>query len=417
MSNPTQKRQRLLLLGGGFEQVIAVKIAQELGAYVIVFDGNADAPCRDVADEYYQVNIKNRTELLAKANDAAIDAVFVHAAELAIEAAAIAEHFDLPGLSGHAAILGSDKTQRADCFQKAGIRVPKFAALQADSIEADWIAAGEGITYPLIAKPTRMAGARGVEYIKDNTELKAYFQNENRAKDQDFQLEEYVEGTQLSTETVVIDGKPQRSAIAYRHYETTANLWPHQIEDGHSMPWDRDAEYRDRIEQTISACCLALGMKNGVLKGDLIISASDEIVVLEMAVRTSGGRFCDTVVPLHSGVSILYPLIEMTLGRKPTKSFFEPKHFVGVSQRFVFIDAGTGLKQYKTIQHILLQQHVAGYWFRNDLNQLEKAPVVQSHGDRIGYVICTGATRDEADRNASRVVVQIRDALIEGGLK
>ncbi len=405
-------KKRLLLLGGGMEQLNALRIAKEFGAEVIVFDGNAVAPCALEAAEFQQVNIKNRQELLAAADKMKIDAVFVHAAELAVEAAAVAEHFNLPGLPISVAEVGTDKTLRSQCLSRAYVRVPKFLGLGKSDDIGDWNRAAEHIGFPLIAKPTGLAGARGVEFVKDAAALTSYYQRASELAADKFQLEEFVQGEQLSTESVVINGQVMSTAIAARHYDTTADLWPFQIEDGHSMPWSDDDNLRPDIESLTEACRAAFGMQNGVLKGDLVLAENGEIIVLEMAVRTSGGRFCDTVVPLSSGVNILYPLIQIALGLQPDLDFLKPTSNSGVSQRFVLIPAGTRLNPHKYIEKILLQPGIVGHWFRDDLQSLLEAPNIKSHRDRLGYVICTGENREQADKKAQQVVMELRDAMI-----
>lgn len=409
-------KKRLLLLGGGAEQLNALRVAKELGADVVVFDGNAVADCTFEATEFRTVNIKNRQELLQAAEEANIDAVFVHAAELAIEAAAVAEHLNLPGLPVSVAEVGTDKTLRSACLSSAGVRVPRFEGVSSHDAVEVWKHAATNIGYPLIAKPTGLAGARGVEFIENQAQLNSYYEKLATLNSEKFQLEEFVQGEQLSTESVVVAGLVESMSIAARHYDTTKDLWPFQIEDGHSMPWADTHGITPRIKAVIAACCAAFGMENGVLKGDLVVTKAGDIIVLEMAVRTSGGRFCDTVVPISSGVNILYPLIQMALGQKPETRYLRSTREVGVSQRFVLLPAGTKLKSYKYIEHLLLQDGIVGYWFRDDLQDLAEAPVIRSHRDRLGYVICTGATRAEADDRALEVVSQLKDAIAGEGI-
>ncbi|MBO6503823.1 MAG: ATP-grasp domain-containing protein [Kordiimonadaceae bacterium] len=414
-ASPKSSKKRLLLLGGGMEQLNALRIAKELGADVVVFDGNEMAPCAVEATDFQQVNIKNRQELLAAAGKMNIDAVFVHAAELAVEAAAVAEHFNLPGLPVSVAEVGTDKTLRSACLAEAGIRVPKFVGLKAIDDLDTWMEAARAIGFPMIVKPTGLAGARGVEFIRDANALESYYERKHALAADKFQCEEFVQGEQLSTESVVIGGKVASIAVAARHYDTTADLWPFQIEDGHSMPWPDPTNLMPEIQAITEKCRAAFGMQDGVLKGDLVLAENGEIIVLEMAVRTSGGRFCDTVAPLSSGVNILYPLLQMALGLKPELSFLRATKENGVSQRFVLIPAGTPLRHSKKIEHILLQPGIVGHWFRDDLQSLTEAPVITSHRDRIGYVICTGKSRALADEKAKRVVAELQMAMTPEG--
>jgi len=403
--------KRLLILGGGYEQLHAVRIAKELGAYVIVFDGHEIAPCQIEANEFHQVNIKNTTELLQKCSEVKPEAIFVHAAELAIEAARIAEKFNLIGLSQDQAKRGTDKSVRSECFRQADINIPLFKALGEKASWKEWEKAAGAISFPLIVKPTKLAGAQGVMLVKNKDELQEYFQSRTQFTGQKFIIEQYVEGEQLSTESVLVSGELISCAVALRHYDTTKNLFPYQIEDGHSMPWDGTKHYISAIEKVTEKAAKALGMQDGVLKGDIIIKEDGTLIVLEMAVRTSGGRFCDTVVPLSSGVHILYPLIQRALGQSVSFDALKPQYNVGVSQRFVLVPAGTPLKKSKKIQKIVMRDYVSASWFRDDIMELEQAPTITSHRDRLGYVICTGKNRMVADARAREIVQEITDEI------
>lgn len=404
-------RKRLLLLGGGFEQLNALKIARELGADVFVFDGHADAVCSYAADEFYQVNIKDHDALIKKARSLNIDAVFVHAAELAIEAALVAETFGLPGISKSIATVGTDKVKRSQCLAKGGVRVPGFVALAGNAKWPEWREASKDCQFPQMIKPTAMAGAQGVEFLKNQEELEGYYRKKQNFGGQDFLLEEFVSGSQLSTESVILNGELAATNIALRHYDTTDELWPFQIEDGHSMPWDVPVDLNIKLESIIDKCRAALGIETGVLKGDIVVTESGEVIVLEMAVRTSGGRFCDLVAPVSTGVNILYPLLQYALGKKPDRAYLLVRRKVGVSQRFVFLPAGTPLRKNKEIQHIVLHHSVIDHWFREDIHMLENAPEIRSHRDRLGYVVCAGETREQADVQAKQIVEQIKAVL------
>lgn len=405
--------KRLLLLGGGYEQLNALRVAKELGAYVIVFDGQARAACMFEADEFYEIDIKNEQELITAAKKAKAEALFVHAAELAVEGAKVAAALGVPGISEDVAEAGTDKAIRSSLLREIGVSIPDFQSLGRMDDWENWRKAAGDLTFPIIAKPTRLAGAKGVELIYDFPTLERYFQRKGELAQQDFVIEEYVEGLQLSTEAVVVGGKVQCLSIALRHYDTTKSLLPYQIEDGHSMPWEGQKKYEKDIQTVTLMAAKAIGLQDGVLKGDLVLKEDGSFVVLEMAVRTSGGRFCDTVVPLSSGLNILYPLLKLSLGVAIEESDFRAGLTIGVSQRFVLVPEGTRLKKNKCIERILLQRDVIGSWFREDLHSLEQAPAIKSHRDRLGYVICTGDDRLSADEKAQEVVKELLEAIVE----
>lgn len=415
MNRASAKRRTLLLLGAGFEQIEALRVARELGYRTVAFDNDAEAAGRAHADAFQRVDLKDPAALLFEAERVRPDGVFVHAAELAVECARVAEALDLPGIGLESALDATDKSRRIARLAAAGLPTPRHVVLDAAAPEAQaWLDATRAIPFPKILKPTNQAGARGVELVRDETEVEAYHQRRAAFGCERFVCEALLRGVELSTESIAIGGKPVHHAIARRHYDTTAHLAPHFIEDGHSMPHALPPALRAEIERVIECCFAALRIETGVLKGDLLVDAAGSIHVLEMAARTSGGRFADTVVPLSSGVHILYPLIALAMGDSPEGGWLVPSREVGVSQRFFLHDGPARVRRWPALRRLVSRPGVAHVELDLTKWRSGELPRIRSHRDRLGYVICTGATRDEADRLALEITGAFaRDLLLE----
>ena len=250
-SHTTTSKRKLLLLGCGFEQIEALRVARELGYRTIAFDNDARAAGREFADEFVRVDLKNSAALLGQAECVAPDGVFVHAAELAVEAAYVSESLGLPGLGLEAARNATDKHLRIKKLSANGIRTPRFEIVAAAAPLGEWLSRTELISYPKILKPTNQAGARGVQQISSRAELEAYYHERDLYGSDHFVCEERLLGVQLSTESISLDGKIVHHAIALRHYETTSNLLPFFIEDGHSLPYALPGEEKAAVESVI----------------------------------------------------------------------------------------------------------------------------------------------------------------------
>lgn len=403
--------RRLLLLGCGLEQIEALRVARELGYRTIAFDNHPAPVGRGLADEFVQVDLKDERALLGQAERSRADGVFVHAAELAVEAARIREHLGLAGLAVDTARNATDKRLRIETLSAAGIRTPRFEILDTTLPVEAWIERSAEIDYPKVLKPTNQAGARGVIRVSSPVELVAYHSERAQHGCDHFVCEERLEGLQLSTESVVSGGKPRHHAIALRHYDTTGSLLPCFIEDGHSFPFTLPGARRAEVEALIERSFEALGIQEGVLKGDLLIDSAGVIHVIEMAARTSGGRFADTVVPLATGVDILYPLIEMAMGDPFSRDWFTPTRSVGVSQRF-FLHPGAGqVRRWPRLRQLVGRPGVHEARIDEAKFRSGRLPSIRSHRDRLGYVICTGTTREQADRAALDITRAFGDEL------
>ncbi len=408
----TLSQRTLLLLGCGLEQIEALRIARELGYRTIAFDNDPQAAGRDHADEFLRVDLRDPHALFGQAELASPDGVFVHAAELAVQAACIAEMLSLPGPGVEAARLATEKHLRIARLEQAGLVTPRFRTVPPGAPHAKWREAAEAVGFPCVWKPSDQAGARGVEAIPDGPALDRYADRARAAfPGASFVCESLHTGVELSTESVVADGKPLHHALALRHYDTTARYHPHFIEDGHSLPYAVDEAMRGRIEDVIERSALALGLENGVLKGDLLIQDDGTIVILEMAARTSGGRFADTVVPLGTGVNILYPLIEQAMGDAFSRDWFTQTRQRGVSQRFFLHDGERRVTKWPRLTELLHQPGVHLWHLHEPTFRSSHLRRITSHRERFGFVICTAETREEADAQALSITAAFADQL------
>jgi len=384
----------------------ALRIARELGYHTIAFDNDSDAIGSGLADEFYRLDLKDPRALLGQAKRVSPDGVFVHAAELAVEVASVAEALRLPGIGVEAARAATDKHIRIERLSSAGIRTPYFKVLRREAEVGAWQEVAREIGFPCVLKPTRQAGARGVQEIFCERDVADYHARRTRFEDERFICEERLSGLELSTESVRVNGQIRHHAIALRHYDTTACYRPFFIEDGHSLPYALPEALRREVEATIERAFEALGIESGVLKGDLLISQQDDrsdVVVLEMAGRTSGGRFADTVVPLGTGVNILYPLIEMAMGDDFSRDWFEPTRNRGVSQRFFLHPRAGRVQRWPDLKRAVGRAGVSDWRIEASYIRGGTLPAIESHRDRFGYIICTGDTREEADARALEI--------------
>jgi len=400
----------LALLGGGAEQCAAVRAARELGFATLVVDDDPDAPARLLADRFLASRIKDVERLHRDLGALEFQGVFTHAAELGVELAQVAERFGLPALSVEAARRGTLKHLRIRALQAAGVPVPDHRILCAEDDRIRWRAAALELGYPLVAKPVNEKGALGVRLVRDPDELDAYHAARLPSSPW-FVLEAFERGLEISTESVLLDGRAAWHSFALRHYEGMERYHPFLIEDGHSMELELPRDLEERIEECIAAAAQAIGVHDGVLKGDVLVRADGTPVVLEMAIRTSGGRFADLVTPLHCGVNILHPLIQLAMGEPVDRSLLEPRWRRGVSQRYLFLPEGARARRLPRVTDFTSREGTVEVVLAPHFLRTLTQPRVTSHHDRIGYVVCTGPDRASADARARDLVRELLEEM------
>jgi len=332
---------------------------------------------------------------------AAIDAPHV--------AAAVAEAFGLPGLTVEQAALGADKYRQKCAIDLILMPVPRFAL--ADNIRTSGIF-GERIFGPRmgIVKPLDSRGGRGVVRLLPGIDPAwAYEQARAQSPTGRVMVEEWLDGPQLSTESLVQDGKVLFTAVGLRNYERLGEFAPYCVEDGFDSPWDaigKETEYE--IYRLIENSCRALDWYQsggGVVKGDLVIR-NGKLHVIELAPRLSGGLFC-AAHELAYGVDFIGAAINMAL--RYTIEAPNPRIRQFVSQRYIFPQQGDIGKTLLGYSGVFYNVYENSHYSKPIGHVI--APVT-SHPDRLGQALCVGATPQEARERAERAVNEMYNRMV-----
>ena len=117
--------ENILILGAGLMQRPAILAAKKMGFRVALADGNPDAVCVPLADEFRPIDLKDSEGLIKFAlelkKEGGLKAVFTAGTDFSTSVAAVAEKCSLYGHSLKAAVNASDKTVMRACFEKAGL--------------------------------------------------------------------------------------------------------------------------------------------------------------------------------------------------------------------------------------------------------------------------------------------------------
>lgn len=397
-------KKRLLLVGAGHEQIAAIHAAQELGLFVIAVDGNPQASGLQIADQGICGDIRNVEYLAQLGRQERVHGIFSHAVDLPHVVAVVAQQLGLPGLSPEVAVRATNKWQRYQCLEGHGVPCPRFSLVPSVE-EAHDVAIQIG--YPVVVKPLDSAGARGVCKVNDHGELKDAFQCALQfSHEPSVLVEEFLRGAEISTESIIVDGHIITTGFADRNYVYKERFAPYFIEDGHTIPSMLSDDQQVQVVEVVERAIRSLDIHWGVAKGDVIFGASGP-VIFEMAPRTSGGRFCADMVPLATGVHILPFLISMAVDEPVSFDALKPTIQQGAAQRYLFPEPGeiVGLQGVESVREF---PGIYDVVLRDDVTIGGMIPPLTNHGDRIGHVIASGDTREEAVQRAEHAVQMIK---------
>ena len=132
-----------------------------------------------------------------------VSGVLTAGVEASHSAAAVCEEFGLPGVGVQVAERATDKLARLQALHAAGVSCPRFGF--ARELKDARSVAGE-LGYPVVLKPTRRTGAQGVVRCSDPAELEAAWRIARAESSDGVLVEEFLEGSEHSSESLVVDG-------------------------------------------------------------------------------------------------------------------------------------------------------------------------------------------------------------------
>lgn len=402
MNNKTGKT--LLIISGGAEAVPGIRRAKAMGLHVVVSDYAADAPGFEYADDKLLASTYDIEETITAArnyheNTRAIDGVICMAADVPLTVASVAEALGLPGLSVASARLAADKIAMKDNFAAEGIAIPWYQAVESGEHLKEIYKARGG--RGLVSKPVDSRGARGVLHLDDDTDLDWAFKHAlAQSPSGRVMVESYQSGPQISTETIMVNGKGYLAGFIDRNYEYLERFAPYMIENGGEQPSLLSAVDRQAVADLAEQAALAMGITNGIAKGDMVLTPEGPKVI-EIAARLSGGWMSSDQIPLATGIDIVGAAIQLALGESPDTSELQAKWQKGVAIRYFFPAAGR-VKAVHKVEHFKAKPwvHRLGLFIEPG----EEVGGVSDHTKRAGFVITVGKDRQEALQRAREVV-------------
>ena len=395
------------IVGGGVEAIPGIILAKKLGLNVVVSDGNPNAPGLKFADKSiiastYDIEGTVNAAYEYHQNVNPIDGVICIAADVPLTVASIAEKLSLPGITTETARKCSDKFLMKETLLAAGIPIPWFSLVKSVS-ELCSIISERG--FPLVIKPVDSRGARGVIRITQSLDLEWVFEyTKSFSPTSRVMVEEFLQGQQYSTESVIMDEKNITMGFTERNYELLEELSPYIIENGGQQPAKIDKKELDSIVNLVEKSSQILGISNAKSKGDVVMTKEGPKII-EIAPRLSGGYFSSDQIPLATGINVIEIAIRLSLGEKINKDKLLFRHQNAVAIRYFFPKPGkiTSISNIDSFKNKSWVHKLDLFFGVGDV--LEK---ITDHTKRCGFVITTGNTRDEAVERAKTVVKNVQ---------
>ncbi len=416
----------IIILGAGAQQIPAISRAHRLGYEVISPDMDPEAPGLAMSDHpLLGVSTHDPDAIIAQArrlqaSGRSVDGVLAMAVEAAGSASRIAEALGIPTVGSTAADRATDKLARLKAWRAAGVSCPSFGEAT-DARQAMQVAQEIGL--PVVLKPLKRAGARGVVRCDSLEEVREVYDISARESEATVLIEEYIEGTEHSSESLVVDGRIHTLGFSDRNYDTKYKYPPHLLENGDTCPTVLPQDVYEDVLAEVEKAIRALGIDFGPAKGDILVSNEGRVYMLEMAARLSGDYFCSYTAPLSNGSDIVSAAIQQAVSDPITPEWLRWRYDRGVALRYFWpeplpgrIKAVSGWNESAVLPGVRFITWEP-YWLKEGIGVGKVLTPPTSHGERVGCVMATGETRDEAVALAEHVVSTVHievEPVVEG---
>lgn len=257
-----------------------------------------------------------RAAAVALAKRHPVSGVMTYHEPLVEIASAIAESLGVGRCDPRALARCRDKLASREAFRRAGVPSAQ-AILVRDLRQADEAAARIG--YPVVVKPRALAASFGVSLVRDRRELATAVDCARNARlpdvlehQGDVLIEEFLDGPEISVDSVVSGGSPQ--PLIYARKEV--GFAPFFEEVGHIVESAAAlGDVRGAVDGVVAAAHAVLGVDNAVTHTELRLTRDGPRVV-ELNGR-SGGDLIPYLGYLATGADIALASADVAAGREP----------------------------------------------------------------------------------------------------
>lgn len=308
-----QEKKKLAIIGASYLQKPLVEKCKELGVYSICFAWEDGAVCKDLCDKFYPISTIDKDAILKVCQEEKIDGITTIASDVAtLTVCYVAEKMGLVSNPDKYSQTATNKYIMRQCFMEHGVPSPKFCLTDGEipmSIGS--------FRFPVIVKPTDRSGSRGVEKVLKMDDLQEAI---TRACNESFQkkavIEEFVEGREISVESISYKGKHYVLQIT----DKVTTEAPFFVELEHHQPSSLPEDIKKRVREIVLHALDALHIKYGASHSELKITEDGDIRVIEIGARMGGDFIGSNLVQLSTGYDFLKGVIEVALG-----DFHEPQ--------------------------------------------------------------------------------------------
>jgi len=301
-------KKKVVVLGTSSFQEPLIQDLKALGYFVIGIDKNSNSSGRNICDYFVNFDIADWKSCLEVAvTNKVICAISVASEIASLSSSRINRSLGLPTNKDFVHEIFVNKLYMRRVFEFADIPIIRSQYFENGYELFD---KANNLVFPLVMKPLRSAGSRGVTKVLDQIGLQ-YSLQEVLKYGSDFLIEDFVEGTEISIDGIFQDG----SFLELMSSDKIRSEPPHLIDTFITFPSMYSREILSEACKIIEKVCKTSGVRRAVIHSEFLINSSG-IFLVEMALRGAGFNVFSRMIPQLTGINTSELLLNLALGKK-----------------------------------------------------------------------------------------------------
>lgn len=392
------KDKKLLIQGAGRGNLGFIKTAKEHGVYTVVTGLGGEYPCNPYADKLRNADISDPDVVLKVAIEENVDGAIICCSDTGLKA--IGRCNDVMGLTGlteKSADESSNKLLMKQRLVDAGVRTAMFNKVTNEE-ELDVVVAKIG--YPLIIKAVDLQGSRGINIVRDDSNLKSAFKDTMSLTRQDFCIvEQFLVGKEYGAQAFVYQGEV---LFVLPHGDETL-MCRTAVPVGHYMPYEISESLLEDTSQQVKEAIKALAFDNCAVNVDLI-EKDGKAYIIELTGRV-GANCLPELTGNYFGINYYEMILATCLGESPLPIFEGRQQPCATLARMVRSDKSGVVKS-------LGVPKIEGVQIHMFIHEGSEVREFGNCNDAIGEVIVKGDTLCECERIMDKTLSLIKVQLI-----
>lgn len=305
--------EKLLLLGGSAQQVIAIDTAKQMGYETVLCDYLTDNPGQYHADKFYLVSTTDKEAVLSVAKREKVAGVLAYASDPAAPTAAyVAEKMGLPTSPYQSVETLCNKDRFREFLRNNGFNAPQSNGYSSAQAVMDEI---QRYHLPIIIKPVDSSGSKGatvlhsLDGLAQAIDFAFSFSRSHRII-----VEEFIEKKHpylIGGDVFIENGKIILWGLLNCHRDSRVNPL---VPVGKSYPLELPESDIENVKATLQAMVDKLHLTSCAMNVELVVDKNGRVWPIDVGPR-NGGNMIPDLLGMIFGVDVVEMSVQAAMGK------------------------------------------------------------------------------------------------------